>query len=99
MTAEFSVDVDHLDQVVGRLTGLIGFVSDHLDELGARVSTLMQSGEWTGAAAAAYNVTHEEWMTGARELLEGLTQMQQAAKTAHAAYTDAQEMNVRMARG
>ncbi|MEU0875075.1 WXG100 family type VII secretion target [Nocardia brasiliensis] len=99
MTAEFSIDVDHLEQVVARLDGLVGSVSGNLDELVGRVSALMQSGEWTGAAAAAYAVTHEEWVAGARELVEGLAQMRQAAKTAHIAYTDAQEMNVRMARG
>lgn len=99
MSSEFSVDLDHLEQVVARLRGLAGSVSDHLDELVGRVSTLMQSGEWTGAAAAAYTATHEEWTRGARELVEGLTHMQHAAETAHNAYTDVQEMNVRMARG
>lgn len=99
MTSEFSIDLDHLEQVVTRLGGLVGTVSGNLDELVSRVSALLQSGEWTGAAAAAYAATHEEWVTGARELVEGLGQMQQAAKTAHTAYADAEEMNVRMARG
>ncbi|MGQ4601361.1 WXG100 family type VII secretion target [Nocardia sp. R6R-6] len=99
MTSEFSVDLDHLEQVVARLAGLVAYVSDHLDQMDSRVSTLLQSGGWTGAAGSAYTLAHEEWMRGARELLEGVAQMQQAAKTAHAAYADAQDMNVRMARG
>src|SRR5690554_2212686 len=98
MTSEFSIDLDHLEQVVTRLGGLVGTVSGNLDELVSRVSVLLQSGEWTGAAAAAYAAAHGKWVTGARELVEGLGQMQQAAKTAHTAYTDVEEMNVRMAR-
>ncbi|WP_227998668.1 hypothetical protein [Nocardia australiensis] len=38
MTYEFHVDLDHLDQIVSRLSGLAGFLRDHLAELDHKVT-------------------------------------------------------------
>ncbi|MBA0044995.1 WXG100 family type VII secretion target [Mycobacterium sp. NPDC050853] len=97
--SEFSFDLDHIDQVTVRARGFKEFVTENLDQLEARVQKLVQSGQWTGAAAAAYTEAHQQWIDAARELVEGLNQMEEAARTAHGAYSEAQEANLRMTRG
>ncbi|MBH0781425.1 WXG100 family type VII secretion target [Nocardia bovistercoris] len=99
MSAEFSVDLAHLDQLIARLAGLSGFVSEYLENLNSLVSSLLASGEWSGVAASAYTDAHEEWVVGAREMAEGLTLIHNSARVAHAAYADAESMNLRMVRG
>ncbi|TDZ90216.1 WXG100 family type VII secretion target [Mycobacteroides salmoniphilum] len=97
--SEFSFDLDHIEQVTSRARGFKEFVTENLDQLESRAQKLVQSGQWTGAAAAAYVEAHKEWMDAARELVEGLNQMEEAARTAHGAYSEAQEANLRMTRG
>ena len=99
MSSEFEFDLDHLDNVTARARGFKEFVSDNLDQLESKVQGLIQSGQWTGTVATAYAEEHQEWMTAARELVEGLEQMQRAAQTAHSSYSEASELNLRMARG
>ncbi|MFD6220424.1 WXG100 family type VII secretion target [Nocardia asteroides] len=98
MGSEFSVDMDQLDQIVSRLAGLAGFVADHLDDIDDRVATLRGT-SWEGVAADAYQVAHEQWITGARDFAEGVRDMSTAAKTAHGRYTTAAETNRRMLQG
>jgi WXG100 family type VII secretion target len=74
MSSEFTVDLDHLDQIVSRLAGLAGFVADHLDEIDAKVAALQGSG-WESVAAQAYTDAHRQWVTGAREFAEGVRDM------------------------
>ncbi|MEV6324930.1 WXG100 family type VII secretion target [Nocardia sp. NPDC051787] len=99
MTSEFEFDLDHIDQVTARARGFKEFFADHLDELDRTVQGLMQSGQWTGAAAAAYAEEHRVWVAAARELLDGLAQMEQAGRTAHESYSDAAAVNLRMTGG
>ncbi|WP_063065059.1 WXG100 family type VII secretion target [Nocardia violaceofusca] len=95
MASQFSVDLDHLDQIVTRLSGLAGFIGDHLTDIGQRVASLQGTG-WEGVAARAYDDAHSEWISGAEELVDGVREMSDAAREAHAAYTRALELNRRM---
>ncbi|MET8876666.1 WXG100 family type VII secretion target [Nocardia sp. NPDC004604] len=98
MSSEFSVDLDRLDDIVARLSGLSGFVAEHLDEIDNRVTTLVGTG-WEGVAAEAYAAAHREWITGAREFVESVRDMSDAAKQAHGDYTHAIELNSKMLNG
>ncbi|MFE7798667.1 WXG100 family type VII secretion target [Nocardia sp. NPDC057440] len=71
MSSRFSVDLEHLDEIVARLSGLAGFIGEHLDEIDDRVATLSDTG-WEGVAAQAYAEAHTQWVTGAREFVEGV---------------------------
>ncbi|WP_459547622.1 WXG100 family type VII secretion target [Nocardia sp. X0981] len=95
---EFSVDLDHLDDVIARLSNLAGFVTDHLDQIDDRVATLQGTG-WESVAAQAYADAHLEWASGAREFVTGVRDMSDAAKTAHERYTTAFDTNSRMFNG
>ncbi|WP_024800494.1 WXG100 family type VII secretion target [Nocardia sp. BMG51109] len=99
MTSEFEFDLDHIDQVTARARGFKEFFADHLDQLDRTVQGLIQSGQWTGAAASAYAEEHQAWVIAARELLEGLAQMEQAGRTARESYSDATDVNLRMTGG
>ncbi|MFQ6393163.1 WXG100 family type VII secretion target [Nocardia sp. KC 131] len=98
MTDEFHVDLDHLDQLVAKLSGLVGFLGDHLAELDHKVADL-HTGRWDGIAAAAYADSHREWATRAQEYAEGVAEMSDAAERAHGHYTEAATLNVNMLRG
>ncbi|WP_433193242.1 WXG100 family type VII secretion target [Nocardia sp. CA-107356] len=95
MNSQFSVDLDHLDEIVVRLSGLAGFIGEHLDEIDDRVATLAGTG-WEGVAAQAYADAHAQWVNGAREFVEGVKDVSDAAKAAHARYTTAHDTNYKM---
>ncbi len=95
MASQFSVDLEHLDQIVTRLSGLASFIADHLTDIQQRVTTLQGTG-WEGIAARAYDDAHREWITGAQELVDGVREMSDSARDAHTAYTRALELNRRM---
>lgn len=95
MASRFTVDLEHLDQIVSRLTGLAGFIDQHLTDIEHRVASLQGTG-WEGRAASAYDEAHREWMSGARELVHGVREMSDAAKAAHSSYSQALELNRRM---
>ncbi|MFQ6331416.1 WXG100 family type VII secretion target [Nocardia sp. NBC_00565] len=95
MSSEFTVDLDHLDDIVAKLSGLAGYIEEHLDEIDDRVATLTGTG-WEGVAAQAYTEAHTQWATGAREFVEGVKDMSDAAKAAHARYTTAVDTNYKM---
>ncbi|MGO4616309.1 WXG100 family type VII secretion target [Nocardia sp. 2YAB30] len=97
MTDPFTVDLHELEQIIARLSGLAGFIADHLDEIDDRIATLRGTG-WEGIAAQAYSEAHQQWVAGARELAEGIRDMSDAAKTAHNAYTEAADVNSKMMR-
>jgi WXG100 family type VII secretion target len=98
MSSELSVDLDHLDQIVSRLSGLAAFITDHLDEIDGKVAALHGSG-WESVAAQAYADAHRQWATGAREFAEGVAEMSDAARQAHGRYTHAIELNRQMHQG
>ncbi|MEU2043466.1 WXG100 family type VII secretion target [Nocardia niwae] len=96
--SEFTVDVDHLDQIVARLSGLAGFISDHLDDLDDKVAGLTGTG-WESVAGRAYFEAHTKWVTAAREFAEGVRDMSDAARNAHSKYINAAEVNKQMLNG
>ncbi|MEV0686054.1 WXG100 family type VII secretion target [Nocardia sp. NPDC050378] len=98
MGSEFTVDLDHLEDIVAKVAGLASFVADHLDEIDDRVATLAGTG-WEGVAADAYQVAHQQWATGAREFADGIRVMSMAAKSAHTQYSAAIDANRRMLSG
>ncbi|AHH17043.1 hypothetical protein NONO_c22450 [Nocardia nova SH22a] len=95
MGSQFSVDLDHLDQVVSRLSGLAGFIADHLTDIEQRVAALQGTG-WEGVAVRAYDDAHREWIRGAQEFVDGVREMSDAAKDAHSSYSYALDLNWRM---
>ena len=97
MSTGFTVDLDQLDQLVSGVHGLAGFVHDHLDELDHRIATLLD-GSWESAAATAYHDAHTEWAGNAREFADGIATMGNAARLAHANYTDAITANTNLLR-
>lgn len=98
MSDEFAFDLSEIEQLVARLTGLAGFIGDHLDEIDRRVAGIAESG-WDSLAATAYQQAHQQWATGAREFTTGIREMSDAAKVAHDSYTRALEVNVKMTGG
>ncbi|WP_435593163.1 WXG100 family type VII secretion target [Nocardia sp. bgisy118] len=98
MSSQFSVDLDHLDEIVTKLSALAGFIGEHLDEIDDRVATLTGTG-WESIAAQAYAEAHREWVTGAREFVEGVRDMSDAARKAHGRYSGAIDLVHRMMTG
>ncbi|MET8800952.1 WXG100 family type VII secretion target [Nocardia sp. NPDC004568] len=98
MPSEFQVDLEDLDQIVGRLSGLAGFLADNLDDIDDKVATLQGTG-WESVAAQAYADAHRQWSAGAREFADGVRTAADAARAAHDRYTRAIDVNSRMLRG
>ncbi|MFE6922858.1 WXG100 family type VII secretion target [Nocardia sp. NPDC057663] len=94
---DFTFDIDELDQLISRANGFIGFLTESLDGINNRMSSIQQN--WQGAAADAQEEAYREWATGAATVIEGLTQMYDAAVTARDAYSAAAEANLRMSGG
>ncbi|WP_067894982.1 WXG100 family type VII secretion target [Nocardia vaccinii] len=97
MSSKFTVDLDQLDQVVARLTGLAGFLTEHLDQLDHKIQALPE-GSWKSAAATAYKDAHTRWLAAACEFTDGVSTAADAAQKAHGRYTDAVATNYRMLR-
>ena len=95
MSAKFTVDLEELDRIVARLSGLSGFLRDHLDELDRKVKTL-SSGSWESAAASAYTDAHTRWLASANEFAVGVATVSDAAQQAHSRYTTAVDTNRRI---
>ncbi|MDO3650906.1 WXG100 family type VII secretion target [Nocardia mangyaensis] len=94
---DFTFDTDELDRLIGRANGFIGFLTESLDGVNSRMASIQQN--WQGAAADAQDQAYREWATGAATVIEGLTQMYNAAVTARDAYSAAAEANLRMSGG
>ncbi|GGL42870.1 WXG100 family type VII secretion target [Nocardia jinanensis] len=97
-SSELSVDLDHLDQIVTKLADLAGFIGERLDEIDDRVATLAGTG-WESVAALAYTDAHREWAVGAREFVEGLMDISDAAKKAHENIAHAVDLHSKMLNG
>ncbi|MBF6227072.1 WXG100 family type VII secretion target [Nocardia abscessus] len=98
MTDSFSVDLDQVQQIIARLTGLAGFIADHVDQIDDKAAELLSGTGWEGVAAQAYGTLQQQWSAGAREFVKGIHDMNAAAATAHSAYTDAGTVNTRLFR-
>jgi uncharacterized protein YukE len=51
---------------------------------------------WSGEAAAAHRARHDEWITAAAQMREALSQLREAAHTAHRNYSEAVQLNIAM---
>lgn len=98
MSDEYSVDLTELDSIVTRLSNLAKFLGDEFAELDRRVATL-RAGSWNSDGAAAYEDAHRQWLAGAQEFAQGVTDMSTAARNAHGHYTAAIGANTQMFRG
>jgi hypothetical protein len=94
----FSVDLGHLDQIVARLNALAGFLDETFDGIDRQVKAL-HSGEWESVAARAHAEAHAKWLVEAKEFAQGVADATAAAKRAHGRYSEAVNVNTRMARG
>ncbi|WP_330228761.1 WXG100 family type VII secretion target [Nocardia sp. NBC_00508] len=94
MTAEFGVDLAHLDAVTARIGGLAGFAEDTFAGVNRRVDALHRT--WTGDAAAKHAEAHRDWAEGAADVRDGIAAMRAAAVAAHTAYSDAITVNVQI---
>ncbi|MCX4096656.1 WXG100 family type VII secretion target [Nocardia sp. alder85J] len=95
---KFTVDLAHLDQIVARMNGLAGFLTDTFDEIDRRVKAL-HSGDWDSVAASAHADAHNKWIGEAREFAQGVADATGAAKRIHARYNTAVEVNTKMLKG
>ncbi|WP_305779821.1 WXG100 family type VII secretion target [Nocardia nova] len=92
----YSVDLEHLDAVVSKIGGLVGFITDSLEGLDQRLAAAHQS--WAGQAADSHIAAHAKWAAAAQEAREGIDIMRAAAATAHNQYSDAVATNLQMLR-
>ncbi|MFF2556980.1 WXG100 family type VII secretion target [Nocardia sp. NPDC058058] len=92
--AGYSVDLAHLDEVTARIRAFKGFVTDYLKTLDEKAGEL--SGSWSSEAAAAYELAHREWLSGAQEVRAGLDALEAAAASAHRNYRGAVAANLKM---
>lgn len=90
----YSVDLDHLDEVMAKIGGLVGFITDSLEGLDQRLAAAHQS--WSGQAADAHATAHTTWAASAQQAREGIDAMRAAAANAHEQYSDALATNLRM---
>ncbi|MFC8383543.1 WXG100 family type VII secretion target [Nocardia sp. NPDC057272] len=90
----FRADLADLEQIVTRVSGFVGFLTDSLDGLQQRINAVQQN--WSGAAADAQAEAYREWHSGATDVAEGIETMRQAAQAAHDRYSAALAANLGM---
>ncbi|MGN2636735.1 WXG100 family type VII secretion target [Nocardia takedensis] len=94
MTEPFRVDLTELDDITARVAGFVGFLEDSLIGIQQRL-TAVQAG-WSGESADAANDAFARWLTGARDVAEGIHEMRAAGSAAHQRYTEAVATNLEM---
>ncbi|WP_227837499.1 WXG100 family type VII secretion target [Nocardia aurantia] len=92
------VDLERLDDIVARLSGLAGFITEKLDAIDNAVASF-GPGVWNSDAAEAYQNAHRRWATDARDFAEGVQTAHEAARLAHEKVRRAVELNGRMLGG
>ncbi len=90
----FAVDLQALQDAIGRMAGFESLLEGGLDEVDARARSLQSS--WSGAAAGEYAVAHRQWLGGARDMHAALGQMRRIAAIAQENYAAAIEANTAM---
>ncbi|OKH74601.1 hypothetical protein EB73_04895 [Mycobacterium sp. SWH-M3] len=95
--AGYTVDVDALHDLQEQMQHFLTKSTEHL----ARVEGLIGkvSADWDGAAAAAYQQRHREWVDALREMGESLTDFRAWSSEAEQVYREVMEINLRMAQG
>lgn len=85
--AELLVFVEQLSTFEQRAEAIASSIDSHVAGLHEH---------WSGDAAAAHRASHDEWMVAARQMREALTQLRDAAHTAHSNYSEAVQLNIAM---
>lgn len=95
--AGYTVDVDALHDLQEQMQHFLTKSTENL----ARVEGLIGkvSADWDGAAAAAYQQRHREWVDALREMGESLSDFRTWSSEAEQAYREVMEINLRMAQG
>lgn len=88
----FEVDLDRLDDVIGRLR----LHHDRLEALDARLTVAVRRlhDDWAGAAADAHTDVQAQWDAGFAAMRSALAGMRAAAEVARDNYHAAAEANV-----
>jgi WXG100 family type VII secretion target len=90
----YRVELDGLLTFVDKLQAFeqrAELIAARVDE---QVSGLHDS--WKGEGASAYITLHHEWMSAAQQMRDALSELRQAAHSAHRNYTEAAHLNVAM---
>jgi len=90
----FGVDLEDLAGVAEEIRSFQRSFERRLEDLERLVSDLHLT--WAGQAATAHLRAHEQWTTGAKEMHEGISDMHEAATTAHDNYHRAATSNADM---
>ena len=90
----YRVELEELLAFVDRLQSF----EQRAEAIAARVDGRIAAlyGTLAGNAAAAHRAQHDEWMAGAAQMREAVTQLRAAADNAHQHYADAARLNVEM---
>ncbi|HEX4725188.1 MAG TPA: WXG100 family type VII secretion target [Pseudonocardiaceae bacterium] len=92
--AEFTVDLDRLDDVVAEISRFDQRLEAALEDADNRVNQLHTT--WRGTAATRHQQAHEEWQRGIAEMRAALAVLRQNAATARSNYGNAVTANVGM---
>ncbi len=92
MTTRFAVDLDQLDEVIGRLR----LHHDLLESLDVRLTIAVRKlhDDWAGAAADAHADAQAQWDAGFAAMRSALGGMRAAAEVARDNYEAAAKANV-----
>ena len=90
----YRVELEELLAFVDRLQSFEQRAEAIAARVDGQIATLHDT--WAGTGAAAHRAQHDEWMAGAAQMREALTQLRGAAHNAHQQYTDAARLNMEM---
>lgn len=90
----YRVDLDELNSFADRLKAF----DERSEQLTTAVDRLVKDLHmtWAGEAAGAHQSSHDEWMQAAARMREAVTELKDAAKKAHANYSEVIEINTAM---
>jgi WXG100 family type VII secretion target len=94
MVRKYAVDLAELQDKIDEMAAFEKAIEKALQHLDGVVENLHVT--WTGAAAIAHRQAHAEWVSGMKEMHQGLVAMRDAADRAHGNYHSAVDANSRM---
>jgi WXG100 family type VII secretion target len=94
VSVRYTADLEQIASHVHHAEAFVGDLDQALAHLARVVGELHLT--WTGQAAQAHRLAHEEWVGGAREMKDALAVMVAAARRAHGNYNAAASTNADM---
>lgn len=94
MDEEYTVDLDELQSLAHRTDDFASHVRERILAAQAVATTLLTS--WTGPAADAFELAHQDWVRSAENVVAEVTAMAASARHAHEVYSAAFEGNSSM---